>query len=118
MVSYDWSAALADDVANLKRGFKALKQMTKMNYLHRHRPEEALKTYRELLSYTKVCHLSLNLTDFQSDVTRNYAEKSINNILDYVGGEGKVCSPFPFSDPSTLDPWDVHCKGFQLILHR
>jgi len=23
-------------------------------------------------------------------VTRNYAEKSINNILDYVGGEGKV----------------------------
>jgi len=26
----------------------------------------------------------------KSDVTRNYAEKSINNILDYVGGEGKV----------------------------
>lgn len=26
----------------------------------------------------------------QSAVTRNYADKSINNILDYVGGEGKV----------------------------
>lgn len=23
-------------------------------------------------------------------MTRNYAEKTINNILDYVGGEGKV----------------------------
>jgi len=28
----------------------------------------------------------------QSAVTRNYADKSINNILDYVGGEGKVRS--------------------------
>jgi hypothetical protein len=36
------------------RGFKALKQMTKMNYLHLDRPEDALKTYRELLGYTKV----------------------------------------------------------------
>jgi hypothetical protein len=36
------------------RGFKALKQMTKMNYLYRHQPDEALKTYRELLGYTKV----------------------------------------------------------------
>lgn len=38
------------------RGFKALKQMTKMNYLYRHQPDEALKTYRELLGYTKVSH--------------------------------------------------------------
>jgi len=36
------------------RGFKALKQMTKMNYLHLGRPDEALTTYRELLGYTKV----------------------------------------------------------------
>lgn len=36
------------------RGFKALKQMTKTNYLFLHRPEEAFKTYRELLGYTKV----------------------------------------------------------------
>jgi hypothetical protein len=28
--------------------------MTKMNYLHLQRPEEAIKTYRELLGYTKV----------------------------------------------------------------
>jgi len=55
-------------------GFKALKQMTKLLFLGLHRPNEALKTYVELLKYTK------------SAVTRNYSEKSINGILDYVGG--------------------------------
>lgn len=40
-------------------GFKALKQMTKLNF-RRGRHEEALKSYTELLSYTK------------SAVTRNY----------------------------------------------
>lgn len=56
------------------RGFKALKQSTKLLYLVLHRPNEALQTYRELLKYTK------------SAVTRNYSEKTINSILDYVGG--------------------------------
>ena len=56
------------------RGFKALKQMTKLLFLGLQRPNEALKTYIELLTYTK------------SAVTRNYSEKSINGILDYVGG--------------------------------
>lgn len=46
--------------ADVQRGFKALKQMTKMNYLHLHRPEEAIKTYRELLGYTKVRGLWLS----------------------------------------------------------
>jgi len=55
-------------------GFKALKQMTKLLFLVLHRPNDALKTYTELLTYTK------------SAVTRNYSEKSINGILDYVGG--------------------------------
>jgi COP9 signalosome complex subunit 2 len=55
-------------------GFKALKQSTKLLFLHLHRPNDALKTYRELLTYTK------------SAVTRNYSEKTINGILDYVGG--------------------------------
>ncbi|KAK4687770.1 COP9 signalosome complex subunit 2, partial [Tremellales sp. Uapishka_1] len=64
-------------------GFKALKQMTKMNYLYLGNPDKALETYRELLTYTK------------ADVTRNYAEKSINNILDYVGGEGKHAARSP-----------------------
>ncbi|ORX40213.1 COP9 signalosome complex subunit 2 [Kockovaella imperatae] len=72
-------------------GFKSLKQMTKMNYLHMKRPSEALKTYRELLSYTK------------SNVTRNYAEKSINNILDYVGGEGKHGALAPEVPLDTLE---------------
>jgi len=55
-------------------GFKALKQMTKLLFLGLHKPNDALKTYIELLTYTK------------SAVTRNYSEKSINGILDYVGG--------------------------------
>lgn len=56
------------------RGFKALKQATKLLYNVLHRPDEALETYTELLTYTRTA------------VTRNYAEKSINSILDYVGG--------------------------------
>ncbi|WVQ96861.1 hypothetical protein IAU59_003968 [Kwoniella sp. CBS 9459] len=72
-------------------GFKALKQMTKMNYLQLQRPEKALETYRELLGYTK------------SNVTRNYAEKSINNILDYVGGEGKHAALAPKVPLNTLE---------------
>ncbi|VDB86932.1 unnamed protein product [Peniophora sp. CBMAI 1063] len=55
-------------------GFKALKQSTKLLFLVLRRPAEALKTYTTLLTYTK------------SAVTRNYAEKTINGILDYVGG--------------------------------
>jgi len=39
------------------RGFKALKQMTKMNYLYLQKPEDALTSYRELLGYTKVSSL-------------------------------------------------------------
>ncbi|WFD31687.1 hypothetical protein MSPP1_002726 [Malassezia sp. CBS 17886] len=53
------------------KGFKALKQQTKINF-HRGLYENALRTYRRLLLYTK------------SAVTRNYAEKSVNSILDYV----------------------------------
>lgn len=56
------------------RGFKALKQSTKLLFLILKRPNQALETYRQLLTYTK------------SAVTRNYSEKSINGILDYVGG--------------------------------
>ena len=56
------------------RGFKALKQSTKLLFLQLKRPQDALNTYTELLTYTK------------SAVTRNYSEKSINGILDYVGG--------------------------------
>ncbi|KAI5998020.1 hypothetical protein EDD15DRAFT_2243085 [Pisolithus albus] len=55
-------------------GFKALKQSTKLLFLQLHRPADALRTYMQLLTYTK------------SAVTRNYSEKTINGILDYVGG--------------------------------
>ena len=56
------------------RGFKALKQSTKLLFLTLRRPSQALITYIQLLTYTK------------SAVTRNYSEKTINGILDYVGG--------------------------------
>lgn len=58
----------------LTRGFKALKQSTKLLFLVLHRPNDALKSYMHLLTYTK------------STITRNHAEKTINGILDYVGG--------------------------------
>jgi len=52
-------------------GFKALKQMTKINFkLGRY--DEMMKRYKQLLTYIK------------SAVTRNYSEKSINSILDYI----------------------------------
>ena len=56
------------------RGFKALKQCTKLLFLVLHQQAEALQTYKQLLTYTK------------SAVTRNVSEKAINGILDYVGG--------------------------------
>ena len=49
------------------RGFKALKQMTKMNYLYLQKPEDALTTYRELLGYTKVSFSAP--TDTQAEET-------------------------------------------------
>ncbi|KAI9272711.1 PCI domain-containing protein [Phascolomyces articulosus] len=52
-------------------GFKSLKQMAKISF-QLNKPEDTLRYYKELLTYTKTA------------VTRNYSEKSINNILDYV----------------------------------
>lgn len=61
-------------IQSRNRGFKALKQSTKLLFLVLRRPQDALKAYTQLLTYTK------------SAVTRNYSEKTINGILDYVGG--------------------------------
>ncbi|KAG2234482.1 PCI domain-containing protein [Thamnidium elegans] len=52
-------------------GFKSLKQMIKISF-QQSDFDDTLKYYRELLTYIK------------SAVTRNYSEKSINNILDNV----------------------------------
>ncbi|CAO3689041.1 unnamed protein product [Rhizopus stolonifer] len=52
-------------------GFKALKQMIKVSF-QLNKLDDTLKYYRQLLTYIK------------SAVSRNYSEKSINNILDYV----------------------------------
>lgn len=55
------------------RGFKALKQTVKLYYrLGKHK--EMMDTYRVMLTYIK------------SAVTRNYSEKCINNIMDFVSG--------------------------------
>lgn len=53
-------------------GFKALKQICKISFLKLDDKDTTLKYYKELLTYTK------------SAVTRNYSEKSLNNILDYI----------------------------------
>ncbi|KAI5293604.1 hypothetical protein KEM55_007023 [Ascosphaera atra] len=52
-------------------GFKGLKQAIKLEY-KLGRFNDAVDHYKELLTYVR------------SAVTRNYAEKSINNMLDYV----------------------------------
>lgn len=57
-------------------GFKALKQIVKIQYKLGHFPE-MLKEYRELLSYIK------------SAVTRNKSEKVINSMLDFVSSSNE-----------------------------
>jgi len=52
-------------------GFKALKQMIKINF-RLSNFEEMMTRYKQLLTYIK------------SAVTRNHSEKSINSILDYI----------------------------------
>ena len=52
-------------------GFKALKQMIKINFRLQNF-EEMMRRYKQLLTYIK------------SAVTRNHSEKSINSILDYI----------------------------------
>ncbi|XP_003741080.1 COP9 signalosome complex subunit 2 [Galendromus occidentalis] len=52
-------------------GFKALKQMVKINF-RLGQYEEMMSRYKQLLSYIRTA------------VTRNYSEKSINSILDYI----------------------------------
>ncbi|KAJ6520265.1 PCI domain-containing protein [Mycena sanguinolenta] len=70
----DFRAIVDQETEQGDWGFKALKQSTKLLFLTLRRPTDALKTYTQLLTYTK------------SAVTRNYSEKTINGILDYVGG--------------------------------
>lgn len=57
----------------LIRGFKALKQMVKI-YYRLGKYKEMMDAYREMLTY------------IISAVTRNYSEKCINNIMDFVSG--------------------------------
>ncbi|KAM3339737.1 COP9 signalosome complex subunit 2 [Capsicum galapagoense] len=54
-------------------GFKALKQTVKIHY-RLGRYKEMMDAYREMLTY------------IISAVTRNYSEKCINNIMDFVSG--------------------------------
>lgn len=55
------------------RGFKALKQTVKL-YYKLGRYKEMMDAYRDMLTYIK------------SAVTRNYSEKCINNIMDFISG--------------------------------
>lgn len=58
-------------------GFKALKQMIKINFkLSNYK--EMMYRYKQLLTYIK------------SAVTRNHSEKSINSILDYISTSKNV----------------------------
>ena len=62
------------DLENAEKGewgFKALKQMIKINFRLQNF-DEMMRRYKQLLTYIK------------SAVTRNHSEKSINSILDYI----------------------------------
>lgn len=58
-------------------GFKALKQMIKINFKLSNY-NEMMTRYKQLLTYIK------------SAVTRNHSEKSINSILDYISTSKNV----------------------------
>lgn len=58
-------------------GFKALKQLVKINF-QLGNYEETLNRYRELLGY------------INQAVTKNHGEKSINSVLDYTSGSKDV----------------------------
>ncbi|KAI8820393.1 PCI domain-containing protein [Fimicolochytrium jonesii] len=67
----EFRAVVAAEEEKGEWGFKALKQMVKISFLQSDY-QATLKYYHELITYIK------------SAVTRNYSEKSINNILDFV----------------------------------
>ncbi|AQK89246.1 COP9 signalosome complex subunit 2 [Zea mays] len=80
LVETDPEGALAgfDQVVSMEPekaewGFKALKQTVKL-YYKLGKYKEMMDAYREMLTYIK------------SAVTRNYSEKCINNIMDFVSG--------------------------------
>ncbi|GMY19913.1 COP9 signalosome complex subunit 2-like, partial [Fagus crenata] len=80
LVETDPKGALAgfSEVVNMEEekaewGFKALKQTVKL-YYRLGKYEEMMEAYREMLTYIK------------SAVTRNYSEKCINSIMDFVSG--------------------------------
>ncbi|TIA85021.1 hypothetical protein E3P99_04089 [Wallemia hederae] len=74
----DFKSILENEEEKGDWGFKALKQrdkVTKIHFLKLRQFPQALEYYNQLLTYTK------------SAVTRNYSEKSINGILDYVSSD-------------------------------
>lgn len=71
LVSEKW--LILEDFCLQNRGFKALKQTVKL-YFRLGKYKEMMEAYREMLTYIK------------SAVTRNYSEKCINNIMDFVSG--------------------------------
>ncbi|WFD27303.1 hypothetical protein MNAN1_002299 [Malassezia nana] len=66
-----------EDVSKTEWGFKSLKQQTKI-YFVSDQPEQALETYKRMFEYMK------------SFISQNYAEKSINSILDYATASSAV----------------------------
>ncbi|XP_045481855.1 COP9 signalosome complex subunit 2 isoform X1 [Harmonia axyridis] len=74
-------------------GFKALKQMIKINFKLGNF-EQMMSRYKQLLTYIK------------SAVTRNHSEKSINSILDYISTSKNVSLH--------LSPGKYYSKNFDL----
>ncbi|XP_022245947.1 COP9 signalosome complex subunit 2-like [Limulus polyphemus] len=81
-------------------GFKALKQMIKINFKLGNF-EEMMSRYKQLLTYIK------------SAVTRNYSEKSINSILDYIStSKQKICDSNQLTTEIEHLPIVLQSNGF------
>ncbi|SHO78677.1 Similar to S.cerevisiae protein RPN6 (Essential, non-ATPase regulatory subunit of the 26S proteasome lid) [Malassezia sympodialis ATCC 42132] len=74
---YEFQEIVEQENSKSEWGFKALKQQAKIQSLAG-KYEEALGAYRSLFSY------------MHAGVTQNYAEKSINSLLDFVSASSVV----------------------------
>ena len=90
------------------RGFKALKQTVKL-YYRLGKYEEMMQAYREMLTYIK------------SAVTRNYSEKCINSIMDFVSGSASqnfgLLQEFYQTTLKALEEAKNEVRGHLILFH-
>ena len=79
----EFEAVIAKEDPKSDWGFKSLKQLIKIHF-HAKKYDKALAYYQQLMTYTK------------GAVTKNYSEKSLNKILDYVSAANETSALHSF----------------------